>query len=86
MSFRRERIEALLVDEATGKLSAEERRELKELLRESPGVDRYAFERAAAAVFLSGLAAPAKLMPDDLSARIIAAGEQAVNEKGRERE
>jgi anti-sigma factor RsiW len=82
MSRHHERIEALLVDEAIGDISAEERLELDRLLREHEDVDRYAFERAAAAVFLAGAGSPSQSMPVDLTAKLVAAGERLVAEKG----
>lgn len=45
-------IEALLVAEATEGLGAEDQARLAALLAEHPDTDRYAFERAAAAVFM----------------------------------
>ena len=53
MTTPRDRIDALLVDEATGNLEDAGRTELDALLGEHPSVDRYAFERAAATVFLA---------------------------------
>ena len=76
MSGRNERLQALLMDEATGNLSAEEKRELEELLQQESGVDRYVFERVASAVFLAGAARPAAQMPEDLTKKLIAAGQR----------
>jgi hypothetical protein len=78
MKPRHERIEALLVDEATGNLSAEERLELDRLLREEEYFDRYAFERAAAAVFLAGAGSTSQSMPAGLTAKVVAAVELLV--------
>ncbi len=76
MSWRRKRMEALLVDEATGNLSAEEMRELERLLQQHSSVDRYAFERVAAAVVLAGAARPDDQMPEHLTRRIVDAAEK----------
>lgn len=73
MTARRDRLDALLVDEATGSLSESERIELDQLLAEHSDVDRYAFERAAAAVFLAAAAPQDEPMPARLSAKLAAA-------------
>jgi anti-sigma factor RsiW len=65
------RIETLLVAEATGTLSKAESAELEALLASHPDVDRYAFQRTAAAVFLVA-ADPSAAMPGHLRARIVA--------------
>ena len=80
MSWRSERMETLLVDEATGNLSVDETRELDALLSEDPEIDRYAFERVASAVFLAGSAQLDAAMPDELIRKLIAAGEKLVAE------
>ena len=79
MSWRSERMEALLIDEATGNLSAEAMRELEALLREDSVVDRYAIERVASAVFLCGAARPDAAMPEELTKKLIAAGEKLLS-------
>jgi len=70
MTTPRERLEALLADEATDRLSAPARAELRALLAEHTDVDRYAFERAAAAVFLAVGAARAENMPANLGSKL----------------
>jgi len=75
-----DRIEELLVDEATEGLSAEAERELEALLRKHPEVDRYAFQRAAAFALLSVSGPVAERMPQGPSARILAAGEKLTQE------
>jgi anti-sigma factor RsiW len=77
MSFRG-RIDALLVAEATSILSDAEERELEDLLAAHPEVDRYAYQRPAAAVFLAVGAASAAGMPVGLRSRILAAAERSL--------
>jgi hypothetical protein len=71
-----DRIEELLVDEATEGLSVEAERELESLLEAHPDVDRYAFQRAAALAYLGAAAGVSgERMPQGLGDRILAAGE-----------
>jgi anti-sigma factor RsiW len=65
-----DRIEELLVDEATDALTAAGQAELEALLAEHPECDRYGFERAAASVFLAVGAGGGKQMPAELRARL----------------
>jgi len=74
MSAGQTRLEMLLVSEATGALSDAESAELDVLLASYPDVDRYAFQVAAAAVFLAAGDAFAT-MPGNLRARIVADAE-----------
>jgi hypothetical protein len=76
MTTSRERIDALLVDEATDSLTATTRAELRALLAAHPDVDRYVFERAAAAVFLAVGAAQAEKMPAMLRSKLALDAEQ----------
>lgn len=73
-----ERIDALLVEEATGNLDDTGRAELEALLAEHQDVDRYAFESAAAAVFLAAGAALDEQMPATLIPKLWVAAEQAL--------
>jgi hypothetical protein len=75
MTNQLDRIEELLVDEATEGLSADADRELESLLRAHPEVDRYAFQRVAALAWLSAAGPVLEQMPPGLDARILAAGE-----------
>ena len=74
MTAPREKIDALLVDEATVGLDDAARAELEALLTEHSDVDRYAFERAAAIVFLVG-AARIEQMPATLRSKLAAEAE-----------
>jgi hypothetical protein len=77
MTDRRKRLESLLIDEATDNLTDATRAELDVLLREHPEVDRHAFERVAAAVFLSiGAAGQDEKMPASLKSRLTLDAEQ----------
>ncbi len=78
MTTPRERIDALLVDEATDGLDAAARAELDALLTEHPDVDRYAFERAAAAVFLAAGAGLEEPMPTELSSKLTVDAERVL--------
>ena len=78
-----DRIEELLVDEATEGLPAEADRELETLLRAHPEVDRYAFQRAAALTWLSVAGPVVEEMPKGLDARILAAGEKLLQKSDR---
>jgi hypothetical protein len=66
-----ERLDELLLSEAIGRLSDEELAEVERLLAEQPGFDRYAWERAVAAVFLAVCAEPRERMPDELSSKLV---------------
>lgn len=77
MTNSRERAQALLVLEATGSLSPGESTELEALLLAHPDIDRYAFARPAAAVFLASAASPSQPMPASLYSRVIAAAERS---------
>jgi len=71
MTDRRERLESLLIDEATENLADASKAELEALLTEHPEVDRYAFERVAAVVFLSiGAAGQNEQMPASLKSTL----------------
>lgn len=77
MTERSQRLELLLIDEATGNLTDASRAELDALLRQHPEVDRHAFERVAAAVFLSiGAAGQEEKMPASLRSRLTLRAEQ----------
>ena len=78
MTDRSERIELLLIDEATDKLSDADKAELEALLTEHPEVDRHAYERVAAAVFLSVGAAGNERMPDSLKSRLSVVAEELI--------
>ena len=67
-----ERLEELLVDEATAGLSPAGQEELDRLLTAHPDVDRYAFQRAVAIAFVA-TASPVPEMPESLRTRILAA-------------
>lgn len=71
MTSWRGRIETLLVAEATGTLSDAESAELESLLVAHPDIDRYAFQRPAAAVFLA-VGDVSAAIPDNLRSRIMA--------------
>lgn len=73
-------LELLLLQEATGRLSAAEQAELNELLRQHPDIDRYAYARTAAKVFLAAAATSTRAMPGDLYAKIVADGERLIEE------
>ena len=79
MSLRR-RIDALLLAEATSVLSDAESQELENLLAANPGIDRYAFARPAAAVFLAAGASSTHAMPSALRSKILAAAEGSLEE------
>lgn len=71
MTDRSERLESLLIDEATDNLTDASRTELEALLTEHPEVDRHAFERVAAAIFLSiGATGQEEQMPASLKSRL----------------
>jgi anti-sigma factor RsiW len=78
MTTPRERIDALLVDEVTDGLDATARAELEALLAEHPDVDRYGFERVAAAVFLTAGATLHERMPATLRSKLTVAAERAL--------
>ena len=65
-----DRIEELLVEEATDALTAAGAAELEALLAEHPDYDRYGFERAAASVFLAVGASGGEQMPAELRAKL----------------
>lgn len=75
MSASREKVETLLVAEATEGLAPGEAGELEALLAEHPDIDRYGFERAAAAVFLAAAVPSVAAMPGDLYQQIITSGQ-----------
>lgn len=74
-----ERINALLVDEATDCLDDKARAELEELLFGHPDVDRYAFERAASAVFLAVGMPDGEELPPALRSRLAADAEKTLD-------
>ena len=76
MTRSRKSLDELLVAEATDRLSDAERAELEALLAEHPDVDRHAFERAAAAVFLAVGAAQSEPLPASLGAKLARAAGQ----------
>ena len=76
MSASRDRLELLLVEEATGSLTKRDRAELDALLVEYPDVDRYAFERAAASVFLAAARPTNVPLPKALYRQIQATSER----------
>jgi hypothetical protein len=78
MTTQRERIDALLIDEATEGLDAAARRELESLLATHPDVDRYGFQRAAATVFLAACGSPTEKMPASLKLKVANTAEQFV--------
>jgi predicted ABC-type transport system involved in lysophospholipase L1 biosynthesis ATPase subunit len=80
MSYDRNRVDALLADEATGNLDATDAAELDELLTRNPDIDRHAFHRAASAVFLAANAEAGFEMPAGLTARIVAEGMQVLED------
>lgn len=80
MTSPRKRIESLLLEEATGRLSEAELLELEVLLRDHPDVDRGAYERSAATVFLAAAASSAEAMPASLYSRILSDGERVLVE------
>jgi DNA-binding FadR family transcriptional regulator len=65
-----ERLDELLLSEATDHLSDEEVTELESLLTEQKGIDRYAYDRAASAFFLAVCARPGEQMPKELSSKL----------------
>lgn len=79
MTSQRERIEALLVDEATEGLNAADSMELESLLAAHPDVDRYAFQRVAATVFLAACGPPTEAMPASLKAKLASQAERFVS-------
>lgn len=70
MASRRHDIEALLVDQLIDGLDERESGELESLLAENREVDRYAFERTAAALFLVANAGPRESMPEELGRKL----------------
>jgi hypothetical protein len=66
-----ERLDELLLSEAIGRLSDEEASELERLLAGQRDIDRYAWERAVAAVFLAVCAEPRERMPEELSSKLV---------------
>ena len=70
MTTQRDRIEALLIDEATEGLDAAASSELESLLANHPDIDRYGFQRAVAAVFLAACGSPAEEMPASLKLKL----------------
>lgn len=82
MTTTRERLDVLLVDEATDCLTDATRAELETLLAGHPDVDRYAFERTAAAVFLA-VAGAAEELPAALGSRLAVDAELAIQGEGR---
>jgi hypothetical protein len=78
MTTEREPRDALLVDAATEGLDAAASMELESLLARHPDVDRYAFERAAAAVFLAACGTPTEQMPASLKSKLAMNAEQFV--------
>jgi len=78
MTATSERIELLLVEEATERLSPEKVAELEMLLIENKSVDRYAFERVATTVFLAATMVSPSVMPSELYARLIDDGERSL--------
>jgi hypothetical protein len=81
MTTQRERIDALLVDEATEGLDTAARLELEQLLAEHPEVDRRGFERAAATVFLAACGTRTEEMPASLRSKLASTAEQLVARK-----
>lgn len=75
----RERIDELLMTEATERLSDDEQSELEDLLREHPGTDRYAFQEAVGAAFLSVANSATKGVPADLYSKLLATGEELID-------
>ena len=65
-----DRIDELLLSEATCGLSDAEQAELQALLDRHEDVDRYVFVRAASTFFLAVCADPSERMPATLSARL----------------
>ncbi|MHC4217596.1 MAG: anti-sigma factor domain-containing protein [Planctomycetota bacterium] len=65
-----ERVNDLLADRATQRLSAAESAELISQLASSPEVDEHAFDRAAAAVDLSSVASAYEPLPPSVRARV----------------
>jgi len=80
MTKERDRIDALLVEEATAGLGNEQQKELERLLAAHADVDRYAFERAAALVFLSSYNKDTTSMPQDLYSRIVADSQGSIGD------
>lgn len=78
----RERMEELLVAEATESLSREDRAELETLLEAHPDTDRYLFQRAAGAVFLSVANDLSAAVPADLYERLLANSEELLEPRG----
>ena len=76
MSASFERLETLLVEEALGRLADTDRAELDVLLAENPEIDRYAFERTAAAVFLAVVPVADTKLPSALYSQLQASGER----------
>jgi len=70
MTAQRRQIDELLVKRATEGLSPAEEVQLDYLLARHPDIDRDAFERAAATVFLAACAEPAARMPEGLRDRL----------------
>jgi hypothetical protein len=81
MTTQRERIDALLVDEATEGLDVVARLELEQLLAKHPEVDRYGFQRAAAIAFLAACRAQTEEMPSSLRSKLVNNVEQFVAQK-----
>lgn len=75
-----DRIAELLVREAIHGLSDSERSELESLLGVDTDVDRYAFQRATAGVFLAVAAASAEQMPFTLKSKLLHDAEQMHDE------
>jgi hypothetical protein len=65
-----DRIDELLLSEATDSLSEAEQTELHTLLAAHESIDRYAYIRAASTFFLAVGADPSERMPQALSTRL----------------
>lgn len=70
MTASHNRLDELLLVEATGRLTGDERAELEALLAGQEGVDRYAYERAASEFFLAVCAEPGATMPESVSKKL----------------
>jgi hypothetical protein len=82
MTAVRRQIDELLVRRATEGLSPQEEVQLDVLLARHPQIDRDAFERAAATVFLAACAEPSARMPEGVRARLRGAAASMLKENG----
>lgn len=80
MSEHRHQLESLLIDELIDGLNEPATRELESMLLQDAGIDRHAFERTAAALFLAANTASTESMPSALGERLLADAKTLLDE------